>query len=289
MATIVRVAHGHEPYAVIDRRPLEDERLSWAARGVMGYLLAKPDDWALRIENLRKRGDLGRDALYGILKQLRRYGYVERRVVRDEKGRIAQTVYVVYEVPKPSIPLPDNPDTAHPDADEPDPAGPTLPSKKRTKEPVEQITTTTAVTGEETENISPDRGGWDFPPSLAERERVAATARLEHLPLALAQALLDELAGRMSRGGLRESPLAYLRGLIRRAEAGQFTPEAGLPVAEARLRRKQALAALQRADSAALDLPAADADNPLVRRVAQIARRASPRESLTSSTEGEAL
>ena len=129
MGTITRVSHGHDPYAVIDRRPLEDERLSWAARGVMGYLLAKPDDWALRIEDLRRRGDLGRDALYRILKELQRYGYLERRTLRDAKGRIAQTEYVVYEVPRTVLPLPGKPDTgepdtAHPDAGEPDTAEP---------------------------------------------------------------------------------------------------------------------------------------------------------------------
>ena len=87
MATIVRVAHGRDPYVVIDRRPLEDERLSWAARGVLGYLLAKPDNWTLRIEDLRRRGDLGRDALYAILKQLQHFGYVVRGSQRDERGR----------------------------------------------------------------------------------------------------------------------------------------------------------------------------------------------------------
>jgi len=43
--TIIRLKHGRAPFVVIDRRVLEDERLTWAARGVLGYLLAKPDDW----------------------------------------------------------------------------------------------------------------------------------------------------------------------------------------------------------------------------------------------------
>ena len=106
MGTIVRVSHGLDPYAVIDRRPLEDDRLSWAARGVLSYLLAKPDDWQLRIEDLRRRGDLGRDALYRLLKQLRTHGYVERRVLRDPKGRIAEVEYIVREVPSAAQPQP---------------------------------------------------------------------------------------------------------------------------------------------------------------------------------------
>ena len=58
-ATIIRVKHRRAPFVVIDRRVLEDERLTWAARGMLGYLLAKPDDWKLRITDLQRRGNLG--------------------------------------------------------------------------------------------------------------------------------------------------------------------------------------------------------------------------------------
>lgn len=293
MATIVRVSHGHDPYAVIDRRPLEDDRLSWAARGVLGYLLAKPDDWALRIENLRRHGDLGRDALYGILKQLRHYGYVERRVMRDEKGRITQTLYVVYEVPRTESPLPDKPDTAYPDAgapdsDGPDRAEPTQLSNQGTKEPENQVTTTTVPAGAKTDDGSSACGaGWHFPDSLSERERLEASTRLKGLPDALGQALLDELAGRLSEGALRGSPLAYLRGLVRRAEAGEFTPEAGLAVAEARSRREKTRAAVERAEAIAPDLPRTGADDAIANRLAEIQARATRNKPQEVSAEGE--
>ena len=99
MSTIVRVAHGRDPYVVIDRRPLEDERLGWAPRGLLAYLLAKPDDWDLRIEDLKRRGDLGRDGLYRILKELEHYGYLEREIQRNARGRVTKVVYTVFEVP----------------------------------------------------------------------------------------------------------------------------------------------------------------------------------------------
>ena len=98
--TIIRVKHRRSPFAVIDRRVLEDSRLSWAARGVLGYLFAKPDDWTLNVEDLRRRGDLGRDALYKILKQLQRVGYVRREFTRDANGRVTGVVYAVFEVPE---------------------------------------------------------------------------------------------------------------------------------------------------------------------------------------------
>jgi hypothetical protein len=53
-----------------------------------------------------------------------------------------------------------------------------------------------------------------------------------------AQAVLDELAGRLQMGGVRGSPVAYLRGLITRADAGSFVPELGPRVAAARAQRQ---------------------------------------------------
>ena len=52
MGRTVRVTDREQhAFVVIDRRTLEDERLSWAARGVIRYLLAKPDDWEIRVED----------------------------------------------------------------------------------------------------------------------------------------------------------------------------------------------------------------------------------------------
>jgi hypothetical protein len=58
-----------------------------------------------------------------------------------------------------------------------------------------------------------------------------------------AQALLDELAARLQANAVRTSPLAYLRGLVRRALAGKFVPELGQRVAAARRRHEEDLVA----------------------------------------------
>jgi hypothetical protein len=49
-----------------------------------------------------------------------------------------------------------------------------------------------------------------------------------------AQALLDELAGRMSTNAIRTSPIAYLRGMVERAQAGDFIVELGVRVEASR-------------------------------------------------------
>lgn len=80
-----------------------------------------------------------------------------------------------------------------------------------------------------------------FPEGLLPEERQAAGQLLRHCA-AEAQSLLDELAGRLQKGGVRGSPLAYLRGLIARADAGSFVPELAPRVAAARRERAREVA-----------------------------------------------
>ncbi len=57
------------------------------------------------INDLRKRGDLGRDGIYKLLRELRETGYVRFLRSRDEQGRIRGGTYLVQEIP--SSPHPD--------------------------------------------------------------------------------------------------------------------------------------------------------------------------------------
>jgi hypothetical protein len=41
--SIIRCQKKRHPYAQIDKTPLLDTRLSWKARGILAYLLTKPD------------------------------------------------------------------------------------------------------------------------------------------------------------------------------------------------------------------------------------------------------
>ena len=83
------------------------------------------------------------------------------------------------------------------------------------------------------------RGDLIYPKQLSSKEVVLATRQLAALTPELAQALLDELAGRLNAKALRGAPLSYLRALIVRADAGTFTPEVGVRVAQARERPRE--------------------------------------------------
>ena len=113
----------------------------------------------------------------------------------------------------------------------------------------------------------------EYPKGLSCSEHADAQRRLARLPPELAQQLLDELEARLKAGTIRISPLVYLAGLIKRANAGRFVPEAGLHVTDARAKRRRNEAYLQRLqalnDAPVMEQTAVE-DSPLARRIAAI-------------------
>lgn len=96
MSTIRVKKDGH--YFAASNIPFNDERLSWEARGVMGYLLSKPDNWTISRTDLIKRSDAGRDKVQRILKELETCGYVERTRCQRHDGTFFYET-VINEVP----------------------------------------------------------------------------------------------------------------------------------------------------------------------------------------------
>jgi hypothetical protein len=122
--SIIRGPRPESGWYALDKRISEDERLSWAARGLLVFLLGKPDHWEVSIEHLRQqtvgaRIKTGRDALYGLIGELESAGYLEREQA-NEAGRFGPTRYIVREIPaqvyreQAALPLPENPDTVGP-------------------------------------------------------------------------------------------------------------------------------------------------------------------------------
>jgi hypothetical protein len=99
----------------MSRALFEDERISLEAKGMMGYILVKPDDWTVQPTDLQRRGGIGRDKTYRILNELIEAGYIERREERSEDGTFCDLVYYVNEEPCPENPDTDKPDTENKD------------------------------------------------------------------------------------------------------------------------------------------------------------------------------
>ncbi len=94
---IVRVRK-RSRYAIISNVPLNDERLSWEARGLLAWLLSKPDDWKVNLEAIIRCGLAGRDKVTRMFSELSNVGYLVRIKVRRDDGRFGWDS-VVYEEP----------------------------------------------------------------------------------------------------------------------------------------------------------------------------------------------
>ena len=51
-------------FTVLGNALIEDPHLSWAALGMLVYLLSKPDNWRILPAHLIKERQLGRDGVY---------------------------------------------------------------------------------------------------------------------------------------------------------------------------------------------------------------------------------
>lgn len=100
MQTIFRIARNREnPYCVVPNALAQNSKLTFEARGLLLYLLSKPDDWMVRMADLQKAAfHTGREKVQRIVRDLLAAGYMERKVSHDEHGRIV-TETLVYEVP----------------------------------------------------------------------------------------------------------------------------------------------------------------------------------------------
>ena len=125
-------------FSIIDNRVIEDKRLTWGARGLLEYMLSKPDDWKFYMSELITHSDNeGRDKTYGYLKELKKYGYVIRKQGRNSKGKFEAQDLIVTDAPALS-PHTDSPYPGKPDTGRPDTVNPTLlntDNKPNTEEP----------------------------------------------------------------------------------------------------------------------------------------------------------
>lgn len=86
-------------FVMIDKFNIEDPRLSWKAKGILHYILSKPDDWQIYERDIMKHATDGRDSVRTGIKELLKYGYMTRRKRRNEKGKFCGYHYETFEVP----------------------------------------------------------------------------------------------------------------------------------------------------------------------------------------------
>lgn len=101
--SIIRAARKAQFYN-LPTHVVDDDRLSWEGRGMLIYLLSKPDNWTIQARDLINRTkkaigkSAGKDKVYSIINELRAAGYIYREFKR-EGGNFVGVEYEVSETP----------------------------------------------------------------------------------------------------------------------------------------------------------------------------------------------
>ena len=97
---IIRAARPHQNYTVVHNELIEDQSLTWKARGILIYLLSKPDHWRTTAAHLASQSPEGIHSVRAALQQLERAGYVRRIKKQNTRGQWS-TYTVVFDRPQP--------------------------------------------------------------------------------------------------------------------------------------------------------------------------------------------
>ena len=98
MRNIIRRRKKENPFIMLDKTCINDDRLSWSAKGLHTYLLSLPDNWVIYVSELVNHTSAGRDHTYTVIRELIKFGYMQRFEYRY-KGKIVDSSYFVYETP----------------------------------------------------------------------------------------------------------------------------------------------------------------------------------------------
>ncbi len=85
---IIRIQRKESGFALIPNYILEDERLSFEARGMLCYLLSRPENLTVRGQDLTK-----------CLIEIQKAGYAALEPTLDESGNVVGKTWLLYEDP----------------------------------------------------------------------------------------------------------------------------------------------------------------------------------------------
>lgn len=170
-------------YTVMSNYHLRDKTISFKAKGLLSMMLSLPENWDYTLAGLARISLEGKDAVRAAVVELEKAGYVTRSRVRNEKGHLQGTEYVIRERPVFS---------AQPALEEPASENPTLEDTTQLNKDKNKITDSQITES------------FPFPSSLP-----AATA-----PTTAQQPEAKE-RNRSRRGSMSKGEMDTYRGLIR--------------------------------------------------------------------------
>ena len=89
----------NKDYVVMINVFLQRKDLSIKAKGLLAYMLSLPDDWKFTVAGLTSQLKECKSSVAAILDELERNGYLRRHYTRATDGKIAESVYEIFEEP----------------------------------------------------------------------------------------------------------------------------------------------------------------------------------------------
>lgn len=119
-------------FSIVSNDILRDTNLSMKARFMLVYMLSLADSWEYSVAGLAKTIGCGKDAITSGIKELEEHGYLVRERVRDDKGRVQEMAYTIYEVPQNPVEV--EPEAEYPETDNPEEENPAqdIPTQENT-------------------------------------------------------------------------------------------------------------------------------------------------------------
>jgi hypothetical protein len=249
----------------IERAALRDSRLSWAARGLFAFLWDLPEGWRPCLSHLTSMGTDRVHATRSAVAELESVGAMRVEKLRGEGGRLAGQRWVVVSAARWAVEAPLKvkagkgaggasgaapPQSDFPSVEFSDSRLPRASENSKLRFPKHKVlqiqgspnTTTTGAGAAEpvvVDEESQRQLTWPAGPTEDQLSGMREVLFGSDWPgLVEAQALLDELAGQLRLGKVRNPP-GLLRTLLKKQQLGTFTQDLGPEVRQAREARKK--------------------------------------------------
>ncbi len=100
--SIIRVSKDKKhPYFLMNKTGINDKRLSFKAKGLLAYLISKPDNWYINYHDLCSVSVNGIKSVRSAVNELVSTGYMVRSQMRKQDGKFTYYDFTVYEFPQP--------------------------------------------------------------------------------------------------------------------------------------------------------------------------------------------
>lgn len=131
-------------FTIIPNKTINDSDLSLRSKGLLLYLLSKPDNWNVNLVQLSTVCNEGKSAIRTSLNELIDKGYINREQLRDKTGKMVGYQYDVYDTSRRSTVVRKT-DDGKPASGKPDAGNRTLISTVANKKVITSNITTNVV------------------------------------------------------------------------------------------------------------------------------------------------